>query len=199
MSNCDCELEAKNGQERKTLLILLGINSAMFAVEGLSGWVAESSALLADALDMLADASVYGIGLYAVGRSRRYKAYAAGLSGISQILLAILILSEAYRRLRFGHDPEGFWMMGVGALAVAANYACFRLIAVHKDGDVNMRASYIFSRNDVLANLAVIASGLLTAWTESPYPDLAVSVAICILILKSAREILRDAWSGKDG
>lgn len=177
--------------EARTLRVLLVINAAMFGVEAAAGWLAESTGLIADSLDMLADAMVYGLSLYAVGKPAGAKLRAAHLSGVFQGVLALGVLGDVARRLATGSAPEPPAMIGVSILALAANVGCLLLIARHRHGGAHMRASWIFSTNDVLANLGVIAAGALVAWTGSQLPDLAVGVAIGVLVLAGAVRILR--------
>ncbi|MEB3338625.1 MAG: cation transporter, partial [Leptolyngbyaceae bacterium] len=115
MADCGCEMKARNAAERRTLRLLLAINATMFVVEIITGLRANSTALLADSLDMLADATVYGISLAAVGGSKGSKIRAALMSGTFQITLAVLVLMDVIRRFVWGSEPESFWMMGVGA------------------------------------------------------------------------------------
>jgi Co/Zn/Cd efflux system component len=177
--------------EARTLRLLLALNGAMFAVELAAGWLAESTGLVADSLDMLADAMVYGLALLAVGRAGPAKLRAAHLSGLFQALLAAGVLADVARRLLLGSAPEPPAMIGVSALALAVNAACLLLIARHRHGGAHMRASWIFSTNDVIANLGVIAAGALVAWTGSRLPDLAIGTAVALLVLAGAVRILR--------
>jgi len=177
-------------REARTLRWLLAINALMFVLELGTGLFAQSTGLIADSLDMLADAAVYGVALYAVGRASALQLRAARLAGLVQALLALSVLGEVARRLLFGSEPESLPMMGMGLLALLANIACLYLISDHRDGGVHMRASWIFSANDVLANLGVIAAGALVAWTGSPYPDLLIGSAVGLLVLDGARRIL---------
>lgn len=177
--------------EARTLRILLAINAAMFVVELVAGWLAQSTGLIADSLDMLADAMVYGLALYAVGRAARTKLRAAHLSGVFQGVLAIGVLVDVARRLVEGSAPEVPAMIGVSALALVANVTCVVLVVGHREGGAHMKASWIFSVNDVLANLGVIAAGALVAWTGSRMPDLVVGTAVGLLVLAGAVRILR--------
>ncbi|NOJ80389.1 cation diffusion facilitator family transporter [Myxococcus xanthus] len=179
------------GTEARTLWVLLTINGIMFVAELVAGWLVQSTGLIADSLDMLADAMVYGLSLYAVGRAATHKLRAAHLSGYLQIALALGALFEVGRRFLFGSEPEPNWMLGVATLALAANVTCLLLISRHRKGGAHMKASYIFSTNDVLANLGVIAAGILVALTKSPYPDLLVGLGIAVLVLSGAVRILR--------
>lgn len=172
------------------LRLLLAINALMFAVELGCGLLAQSTGLIADSLDMFADAGVYGVSLYAVGRSARLQLRAAHLAGVLQLLLALAALTEVARRFLFGSEPASFLMMAIGLLALFANVACLFLISGHRHGGAHMRASWIFSANDVLANLGVIVAGALVAWTGSPYPDLLIGTLVGLLVLNGARRIL---------
>ena len=177
--------------EAHVLRLLLAINGLMFVIEMIAGWWAGSSGLVADAADMFADAGVYGVALYAVGRSARHKRFAARLSGVLQLLLAVGVLVETVRRAAVGGMPEEITMIGVSLLALAANVACLALVSRHRDGGVHMRASYIFSANDVLANLGVMVAAVLVAWTSSPWPDRVIGCTIGIVVLTGAIRILR--------
>jgi cation diffusion facilitator family transporter len=196
MSDCDCAIEITDREQRTILWWLLAINGAMFLVEFVSGWLAESTGLIADSLDMLADASVYGISLYAVGRSVRAKSSAASLSGIFQILLAAVVLVDVSRRFIVGSEPVSGLMMGVGAVALAANMICLALIYKQRHGEIHMRASWIFSVNDVLANLGVIIAGLLVLVLGSRLPDLIIGLVISALVFRGGIRILRETRAG---
>jgi len=177
--------------EAKILWILLVINAAMFVIEMVAGWLGNSAGLLADGADMFADAAVYGVALYAVGKGAKHKLSAAKLSGLLQLVLATGALSEVGRRALAGSYPDEMAMVGISLLALAANIACLLLIFRHRQGGVHMRASYIFSANDVLANNGVIAAGALVAWTGSPVPDWVIGALIAVLVFTGALRILR--------
>ena len=199
MSDCGCELEEAAELERRTLWTLLPINGVMFIAELVAGWWGESTGLLADSLDMLADASVYGIALYAVGRSHRLQANAATASGALQIALGLGVLVEVVRRFLYGSDPVSMLMMAVGAIALVANVSCLILIAKHREGGVHMRASWIFSTNDVIANLGVIISGGLVLYLDSRLPDLIIGALISAVVLRGGVQILREAKEARQG
>jgi Co/Zn/Cd efflux system component len=163
----------------------------MFVVEHVAGWLAQSSGLIADSLDMLADAMVYGLSLHAVGRPAATKVRAAHVSGVFQGLLAIGVLADVVRRFVAGSAPEAPAMIGISVLALAVNVGCLALISRHRHGGAHMRASWIFSTNDVLANVGVIVAGALVAWTASRIPDLVVGTAVGLLVLAGAVRILR--------
>jgi Co/Zn/Cd efflux system component len=182
---------ARDESEGRTLKAVLAINAAMFLVEGTAGWIAESTGLLADGLDMLADALVYGVALYAVGRAPDLKRRAARLCGGLQVLLASTALAEVLRRAAFGSEPAAPLMVGISFLALAANVTSLWLVARHREGGVHMKATYICTTNDVLANLGVIAAGALVAWTGSAIPDLVIGTTIAAVVLRGALRILR--------
>lgn len=197
MSGCGCGMEARNEEERKTLRIVLAINAFMFVFELALGWLAQSTGLIADSLDMFADASVYAISLYAVGKSAALQAGAARLSGFAQILLALLVLGDVIGKFMHGSEPVSALMMGVGLIALAANATCLSLIAKHRDAGVHMRASLIFSKNDVIANAGVIMSGALVWALGSRYPDLVIGLIIALLVLRGGLQILQEAAAEK--
>jgi Co/Zn/Cd efflux system component len=182
---------ADDAAEASALRVLLAINAAMFLVEVVAGWLAQSTGLIADSLDMLADAMVYGLSLYAVGKAAAAKLRAAHLSGLLQAALAAGVLVDVARRAVTGSAPEPPAMIGVSLLALAANVGCLLLIARHRHGGAHMKASWIFSTNDVLANLGVIVAGALVAWTGSRVPDLAIGTVVGLLVLAGAVRILR--------
>ncbi|MBN2204019.1 MAG: cation transporter [Thermoleophilia bacterium] len=169
----------------------------MFLVEAVAGWLADAAGLVADSLDMLADASVYGIVLYAVGRSRRLQADAAFASGVVQIALGAGVLLEVARRLVYGSEPVSALMMVVGGVALAANITCLVLVARHRGAGVHMRASYIFSANDVIANVGVIVSGALVLLLGSRLPDLVVGGVIAVVVVRGGIEILSQARAAR--
>jgi len=197
MSGCGCEVEIKNKEQSRVLIILLGINAFMFFVEITLGILSESTALIADSLDMLADATVYGIGLYAVGRPLLAKIRAAHISGVFQIILGASVSVDVVRRFILGSEPESLFMITVGIAALVANVICLSLIARHREGEVHMRASWIFSKNDVIANLGIIVGGLLVFALESRYPDLVIGLAISIIVIRGGIQIFKDASNEK--
>jgi len=178
-------------KEAKILIWLLIINAFMFVTELTVGLIAQSAGLIADSLDMFADAAVYGIALYAVGRSSQLKHRAAHISGWLQVTLAIGVLSEVVRRFIFGSEPVSELMMGFGLIALIANLWCLILIFKSKDSGTHMKASWIFSANDVIANAGVILAGILVAATGSAYPDLLIGLIIGLIVLNGARRILQ--------
>ncbi|WP_111977515.1 cation transporter [Algibacillus agarilyticus] len=193
MSGCGCEVELKDNQQKTVLYWLLAINATMFVFEISVGWLSESTALIADSLDMLTDAIVYIIALYAVGKSIMHKANAALISGYFQLGLGVLILLDIARRLYGESEPHSWFMICIGMVALVANVICLLLIRKHNSDDVHMRASWIFSANDVLANLGVVIAGILVMVLEQRWPDIVIGSIISLLILRGAYRILIDA------
>lgn len=113
-----------------------------------------------------------------------------GAAGLFQIVLALGVLVEVARRFIYGSEPESLLMMGIGLVALVANAICLLMIYGHREGGAHMKASWIFSANDVLANIGVIAAGALVAWTGSSYPDLVIGAVVGIIVLNGARRIL---------
>lgn len=199
MSDCGCGAEQAEKLERTTLIYLLAINGVMFVIEAVLGVVAQSTGLIADSLDMLADAAVYGISLYAVGKGVARQAKAATVSGWLQIVLGAGVLLDVLRRYFLGSEPQSVLIISVGFVALAANVACLVLISKHRDGGVHMRASWIFSTNDVIANVGVITAGALVWLFGSRYPDLVVGAVIATVVVRGGVKILQEAHSARQG
>ncbi|HMP57164.1 MAG TPA: cation diffusion facilitator family transporter [Novosphingobium sp.] len=200
MSTCGCgSVEAQTREQRRVLTIALALNLAMFFVEGAGGWIAGSSALIADALDMLADASAYAIALLAIGRSGLFKARAAGINGVVLLVLGLGVLADVVLRYLAGEPPAGLTMIAIAALALGVNAYVLRLLAPQRDGEVHLRATWLITRADVIANAGVIAAGLVvlaTGWREA---DLVVGAAIGVYVIWEALGILREAREAEAG
>ena len=192
MSEC-CGVNAQDKEQRTLLWTVLGLNGGMFFVEFIAGWIGQSSGLMADSLDMLADAMVYMVGLYAVGKAVEYKAKAALFNGSLQLVLAGFILFDVIRRLISGSAPQSNIMLWISLLALAVNLFCFVLLSRYRTGDINMRASWICSRNDMIANVGVIVSAGLVVWLDSPMPDLVIGTIIALVIVHSSWKIVAEA------
>jgi len=197
MSGCDCHIEIEHQEQRRTLMLLLAINAVMFCMEFVIGMMGQSTGLIADAVDMLADALVYGVGLYAVGKASQVKIRATHISGVFQIILALGVLVDVIRRYLFGSEPESLLMMVFGLLALGANIWCLILIAKHRHGEIHMRASWIFSKNDVIANVGVIFAGAMVYLLDSHLPDLLIGFAIALFVIRGARAIIKEASKEK--
>ena len=192
-SELEKELASPHGPKRRILWLVLVINLVMFFVEGIAGWLAQSNALMADALDMLGDAAIYGFSLFVIQHDPVWRTRAAILKGIIMSIFALGILGSAIYRVTHQVLPDASTMGIVGGLALAVNLFCAYLLLRFKDDDINMRSAWLCSRNDVLANLGVLAAAGGVAWTGSHWPDLAVGVVIAGLILQSSFGIFKDA------
>lgn len=194
MSDCGCHLQpSQDPAQRHTLWIALVLNAAMAVIGFVAGWIAQSTGVLADALDMLSDAAAYAIGLAAIGRSATFKVRAAQLSGSVLLVLGLMVLLEAVRRGIYGSEPTSGIMFAAALLSLAVNLTVLRLLRPFQHGEVHLRATWIFTRADVVANLGVIASAVLVGMTGSRFPDLIVGAAIGAYVVREAIEILRDA------
>lgn len=191
----DSHIAELRGRQVRMLWTVLVINAAMFAIEFTAGWLADSNALLGDSLDMLGDTLVYGLSLFVVARSIRWKAVSAACKGTVMLGFGLLVLTDAIHKALFGGTPEAGIMAAVGALALAANTLCLILLTRHRGDDVNMRSAWICSRNDLLANSGVIAAAALVAWSGSRWPDVIVGTAIATLFLMSALGVLRQSYA----
>lgn len=176
----------------------MALNATMFVAEVTAGLLAHSSGLIADGLDMLADASAYAIALIAVGRGVQFKANAAMSSGVLLLLLGLGVLADVVRRSISGEPPEGVWMIAVAAVALVVNAMVLRLLSKHRDGEVHLRATWIFTRVDVIANAAVVLAGVAVLLTGIRYFDLVVGGLIGLYVTKEALEILRDAKEARE-
>jgi cation diffusion facilitator family transporter len=191
MHEC-CEIRAIPERQRRVLVVVLCINAVMFAAELWAGLLAHSTALLADSVDMLGDAIVYGFSLYVVARGRRWQARAAVLKGAIMAMFGVGVLTEVAMKILRGVTPAADVMSAVGVIALAANIVCLWLLWRHKDDDVNMGSAWLCSRNDVVANGGVLLAAAGVALTGSAWPDVAIGLIIASLFGASAVKILRD-------
>ncbi|PYM75067.1 MAG: cation transporter [Candidatus Rokuibacteriota bacterium] len=188
-----CAVDRLRERQTATLRVVLMVNAAMFVVELVSGWLAGSVALLADSLDMLGDALVYGFSLYVVARGPLWKARAAVAKAAVMGLFGVLVFGQLVYKLLYPQLPTVETMGGVGALALAANCVCFALLWRQRAEDINMRSVWLCSRNDLIANVSVLLAALAVSMTFSPWPDIAVGTLICALFLRSAFLVAREA------
>ena len=179
--------------QRRVLWAVLAINAAMFVVEIVSAWVAGSTALLADALDFLADTAAYGISLFVVARSVRWKAAAALVKAAGMGLFGFWVLFETARRALDPAVPDAAVMGVVGVLALVANAGSAALLFRRRGDDLNMRSVWLCSRNDAIANLAVLAAAAGVFATATAWPDLIAGALIVGLELTAAWSISRQA------
>ena len=165
----------------------------MFGVEMAIGLLAGSTALLADSLDMLGDALVYGFSLYVVGRNPRWRAGAALMKGVIMGGFGLMVLAQVGYRFISPEVPDSQLMGATGALALSANVTCLILLTRHRNDDVNMSSTWLCSRNDIIANLGVMAAAAAVFGTGSMWPDLAVGVLITVVFMRTAVYVVRQA------
>lgn len=186
------ELAQLRASQSRVLYVVLAINAVMFCVEFTAGWIASSTALLGDSLDMFGDASVYALTLFVLDRSRRARAGAALFKGGFMLLFAVVVIADAIRKLVLQEIPAADWMGIVGTMALIANGICFAMLYRHRADDLNMRSTWLCSRNDLIANSSVIVAAVLVAVSGTLWPDIIVGLAIALLFLQSAWQVIRE-------
>jgi len=187
------ELGSLRDKHKNVLIVVLVINATLFVVEGAAGLLANSTALLADSLDMLGDSLVYGFSLYVLWRSAEWKAKAAFLKGSIMALFGMGVFLEVIYKTISGIVPSAETMGIVGALVLLGNTACLLLLFRHRADDLNMRSTWLCSRNDVIANLSVLVAAIGVKIFDSSWPDSVVGAAIATLFIRSAFSVLRGS------
>ena len=187
------ELTTLRGKHKTVLVIVLIINAVLFFVEAAAGLLANSTALLADSLDMLGDSLVYGFSLYVLWRSAEWKAKAALLKGAIMALFGIGVLLEVIYKMVSGIIPSAETMGIIGALVLLGNGICFLLLFRHRSDDLNMRSTWLCSRNDIVANFSVLIAAVGVKVFDASWPDIVVGAAISALFLRSAFSVLRES------
>jgi len=188
-----CEVEALRDRQSSTLKIVLGINAVMFFVELTAGLLAGSVSLIADSLDMLGDALVYGFSIYVVARGARMKAKAAFLKGGIMAAFGLFVFGQAMYKIIIPHIPVFETIGVIGVLALAANSLCLLLLWRHRTDDINMSSVWLCSRNDIIANISVLFACVGVWLTSSGWPDILVGLGLAALFLRSAVFVLRGA------
>lgn len=189
------ELERLAGQaeQRRVLVVVLLINAVMFAIEFGAGMIAGSTALMADASDMLGDALVYGVSLFAISRSNRWKAGAAAFKGAFILLLALGIVINIVVKINSGVPPSSTLMLVFGGAALLANLVCLALLWRFRSHDVNMASTFECSRNDVISNVGVLVAAAAVAALASPWPDILVGALMAVIIFRSSVRVLSES------
>ena len=187
------ELIKLREKQANVLKIVLAINMVMFFGEFGAGLWAKSTALMADSLDMLGDAIVYGFSLYVLHKSEQTRAMAALLKGIIVVIFGLGVFYEAITKIFGDLVPIADTMGLFGVIALAANVTCLLLLTKHKNDDLNMKSTWICSRNDIISNTGVLIAAGLVALSHSKWPDVIIGLIISILFLKSAWPILIES------
>lgn len=186
------EIKDNTSIQSKLLWTVLIINFAFFIIEITTGFISKSMGLVADSLDMLADALVYGLSLWAVGSTVIRKKKVAKLSGYFQLALALIGLIEVLRRfISFEVIPDSKTMIIVSILALIANSVCLYLLQKSKSNEAHMKATMIFTSNDIIINTGVILAGILVLLTQSKYPDLIIGAIVFLMVVRGAFRILK--------
>lgn len=197
VSGCSCEaavpFDGMSAAYKRVLWIVIGLNALMFLAEMTGGFVGDSQALKADALDFLGDAATYSITLAVIGGTATARAGAALFKGLSMGALGLFVLGWTAWRVFVLGQPNGMVMGGVALTAFAVNVTAALLLMRYRTGDANVRSVWLCSRNDAIGNLAVLGAGGLVALTGTPWPDLAVAAVIAALFLHSSVSIVRHA------
>lgn len=186
-------LDASNKKERRTLIQVLLINLSQVALAGIVGFLVSSTGLLGTALDSLADAVVYVVALYAVGRTAIARARAARVSGIFLLFLGIALLIEIIRSFIDGGEPVGMAMIIVAIVNSLSNWVCVKLLQSHRNKGAHIKASIIFTGNDMVVNLGIVLSGIAVMIFKSPVPDLVIGLIVVGISIKGGMEILKEA------
>lgn len=188
-----CEIEALRSRQSAILKIVLGINAMMFVVELIAGLLTSSVSLVADSLDMLGDALVYGFSLYVVACGTRMKAISALFKGGIMAAFGLFVFGQAIYKIIVPQVPV-FEVIGViGLLALVANSLCLVLLWRHRADDINMNSVWLCSRNDIVANISVLVAAFGVWLTGSGWPDILVGLALAGLFLRSALFVLGAA------
>ena len=190
----DTERAGRDLAYRRALWIVVILNIAFGLIEIAAGFFSGSQALKADALDFLGDGSITFVGLLALGWAEATRARVALAQGLFLAALGVSVVAMAVWRALNAVSPEADIMGGIGLAALAVNVTAALVLARFREGgDAQARAIWLFSRNDALANVAVIAAAGLVYWLDSAWPDLVVAGAIALLFIHSSLEIIRDA------
>ncbi|MDH3702366.1 MAG: cation transporter [Alphaproteobacteria bacterium] len=195
-SSCACDAAIPTqvtASYRRALWLVAGLNLGMGIVESMSGYFAGSQALKADALDFLGDGVITGLGLVALNWGARPRARAALMQGLFLGLMGLGVFAATLYRVFVIQLPEVVLMGSLGLIALVVNVACAVILLRYREGDANVRAVWLFSRNDAVGNAAVVVAALFVAATGSPWPDLVTAAAIAGLFIHSAIKIIGSA------
>ena len=178
---------------RRALWIVIALNTGFGVIEMIAGFLTGSQGLKADALDFIGDGLITFLGLLAIGWSLVWRARSALVQGLFLGAMGLGVLADTLLKLGAERAVEAGAMGAVAMIALLVNVAAALVLIPHRAGDANMRAVWLFSRNDALGNAAVVLAALLVGWTSSNWPDLAVAIVMAGLFLQSSRVIVRDA------
>jgi cation diffusion facilitator family transporter len=189
------ELKKLRGEHRNVLIVVLVINAVLFVIEAGAGLLAHSTALLADSLDMLGDSLVYAFSLFVLWRSAKWKTGAAVLKGAIMAVFGVGVLLEIIYKTISGIVPSAGTMGIIGVLVLLGNGICFLLLYRHRSDDLNMRSTWLCSRNDIIANLSVLVAAIGIKVFDASWPDILIGAAIAALFLRSALTVLSESFA----
>ena len=191
----DITFEGLSVTYKNILWTVASINFTMFLVESVAGFLADSTALKADALDFFGDAATYAATLLVIGKPLKTRSLIALFKGLSLGAMAIFVLGFTLYRMFITGDPEPFTMGAIGLMALVANTASVLLLMKYRDGDSNVRSVWLCSRNDAIGNVAVILAGAGVFASGTVWPDIIVAFVIAGLFMHSSIQITRQALS----
>jgi Co/Zn/Cd efflux system component len=192
VTSSDSDVDQDASGERRALGIALWLNVALSAGLMTTGMIADSSGLIANALDNTSDAAVYAIGYYATTRGAHWKARAAKVSGVALVTLSIVVVVDVARRFVSGSEPRTTLMVAMTVIAAIVNVVSLKVLSRLRRQEVHLRAAWTFSINDFISNLGVLVAAMLVAWLERPWPDLVIGLAIAVVVGRGGFRILAD-------
>ena len=195
---CSCDLDVPTHaapEYRRALWWVAGLNLIMGVVETVSGYLAGSQALKADALDFLGDGIITGLGLVALNWGADARAYTALTQGVFLALMGFGVLATTVYRVFIIQLPEAVLMGSLGVIALVVNVTCAAILLRYREGDANVRAVWLFSRNDAIGNAAVVIAAFAVGATSSYWPDLIVAAVIAGLFIHSSIKIISSSYA----
>lgn len=178
---------------RRALWIVILLNVGYGLIEMIGGFLSDSQALKADALDFFGDGLITLLGVIAIGWGLAWRARSALIQGIFLGILGVSVLVNTVMRLADGYVPEAGMMGAFAIVALVVNVLSTVVLLPHRSGDSNVKAVWMFSRNDAIGNLAVVIAAVIVGWLNSAWPDILVAFVIAGLFLQSSWVIVRDA------
>lgn len=197
MANCSCDnmkFDGISSSYKRILWVVIFINAFMFIIEFSAGFMANSKALQADALDFLGDTLTYTITFLVIGHSVKWRSGAALIKGISLLFMGLWVAGSTFYNVFFAQIPNETIMGSIAISAFIANVVCALLLMRYRDGDANVRSVWLCSRNDAINNLLVLIAAGVVYITQSHWPDLIVAFLMSIIFLHSAALIIKQAW-----
>ena len=181
------------GKLKPILYAVFFINAGMFVVELISGFIANSSSLIADSFDMFGDAFVYGLSLFVLTKSQKMQAKASAIKGIIMLLLGVYVIWGVFDKISHPIVPTAETISIIGILALIANIICFMLLTRHKGQNINLKSAWVCSRNDLYGNAGVIGAGILVGVFNSMWPDTIIGLGIASLVIYFSITIIRES------